>query len=402
MVSPLRDYPLALPEGQAGELLGAHAELVVRGDSLTARQAAERLLIEQPGLHPATVIMAEADLAERRWESVRERLQPVVAELPTYGAAQVVLGRALERLGELPEAYAAYRAAAGVAVAAEQAEILLARVLEILSKRMDDALERGQLDAAAVELARLEGWAPGAEAALDARSRFAAAEGDALAELAALRRLAELRAGEREILLRLSDLEIEAGEPSAGLRILQDLAAASPGDAELADRLGRARFSFRVALLPPKARSVVASPQLSRGQFAALLYWLFPSVRYGRPAEATIANDVFDDPARDEIVKVVNQGLMMVDPNLHLFEPQRPVAREEALRSLLRLLDRQSPRPACLGPQPVGAPGVSRLCELAERCGLTPLAGDCLPGGSLSGPEAVEIARKTLEQLGIE
>lgn len=402
MVSPLRDYPLALPDRQAGELLNAHAELVVREAPASARLIADRLLAEQPGLQPALVILAQVALAERRWEAARGLLEPVVAELPEYSAARLALGRAREQLGELPEAYAAYRGAGAVPAAAEQADHLEPRVLEILGLRVGDALSRGRLEDAAAELAELERWAPEAEATLEARSRFAAAEGDEKAELGALRRLAELRPGDRETLLRLSDLEIEAGEPSAGLRILQDLAAGSPDDTELTDRLARARFSFRVALLPPKARSFVSVPELTRGQFAALLYWLFPSVRYGRAAEATIANDVFDDPARDEIVRVVNQGLMTVDPTLHLFAPGRPLVRAEALASLLRLLDRRASRPACLGSQPFGAAGALRLCELAGRCGLLPQAGDCLPEARLSGPEAVEMSRKALEQLGLE
>jgi tetratricopeptide (TPR) repeat protein len=402
MVSPLRDYPLTLPERVSGALLNAHAELVVRGSSGEGRRLAEMLLAEQAGLHPAVVLLAEADLAERRWEAARDRLLPVVAELPTYGAAQVVLGRALEQLGELPEAYAAFRAAPGVSIAGEEGEILLSRVGAILENRMEEALAHGRLEDAASELARLEEWLPDAPSTLEARRRFAAAEGDSNAELAALRRLAELGPSDREILLRLSDLELEVGEPAAGLRILQDLAAAAPQDAELSERLSRARFSFRVALLPPRARDGVSAPELTRGQFAALLYWLFPSVRYGRSAEATIANDVFDDPAREEIVRVANQGLMAVDPTLHLFAPGRPVVRVEVLGSLLRLLDRRQPPLACLGPGGLGAPSVVRLCELAERCGLVPQAGDCLPEGRVSGPEAVDLSRRALEQLGID
>lgn len=402
MVSPLRDYPLSLPDRLSGAVLNAHAELVVRGSSLEARRAADALLAEQPGLHPAVVLLAEADLAERRWDAARDRLLPVVAELPNYGAAQVVLGRARQQLGDLPEAYAAYRAAAGVPIAAEEAEVLLPRVGAILENRMEEALERGRLEDAASELARLEQWLPDAPSTLEARRRFASAEGDPHAELTALRRLADLAPGDREVLLRLSDLELEVGEPAAGLRILQALAAAAPQDAELSERLSRARFSFRVALLPPKARSGVTAPELTRGQFAALLYWLFPSVRYGRPAEATIANDVFDDPAREEIVRVVNQGLMAVDPTLHLFAPARPLVRGEALGSLLRLLDRQEPHLACLGPGGLGSPSVVRLCQLAERCGLVPQAGDCLPEGRVSGSEAVDLARRALEQLGID
>jgi tetratricopeptide (TPR) repeat protein len=402
MVSPLRDYPLTVAERLSGALLNAHAELVVRGSAPEARRAAEELLAGQPGLHPAVVLLAEVDLAERRWEAARDRLLPVVAELPAYGAAQVVLGRAQQQLGDLPEAYAAYRAAPGVSIAGEEAEALLPRVGTILENRMEEALVRGRLEDAASELARLEQWLPEAPATLAARRRFASVEGDPHAELTALRRLAEIEPGDREILLRLSELELEVGEPSSGLRILQDLAAASPQDAELSERLSRARFSFRVALLPPKARTGVSAPELTRGQFAALLYWLFPSVRYGRPAEATIANDVFDDPAREEIVRVANQGLMAVDPTLHLFAPERPVVRGEALSSLLRLLDRREPRLACLGPAGLGSPSVVHLCELAARCGLVPQTGDCLPEGRVSGSEAVELSRRALEQLGID
>ncbi|MDX1503744.1 MAG: hypothetical protein R3325_15400, partial [Thermoanaerobaculia bacterium] len=254
-------------------------------------------------------------------------------------------------------------------------------------------------------LALLREWAPEARATLEAERRVAAAEGDGLAELSAVRRLRALAPEERGLRLREADLELEVGDVGRGLELLEELAAASPDDPELTERLGRARFRWRLELLPPSSRELTRRPELTRGDFAVLLYWLFPSVRYGRVVGGgTIANDVFDHPAREQIVKVVNLGLMQVDRTLHRFRPESPLSQGEALRSLLSLLLLQQPRLACAEGATAGEleRSTTALCRVSAACGLLPGEGDCLPGATVSGPEAVEAARRTLEQLGAD
>ena len=141
--------------------------------------------------------------------------------------------------------------------------------------------------------------------------------------------------------------------------------------------------------------------ELNRSEYATLLYWLFPQVRYGRPDEARIATDVIDHPQREAIVRVINLGLMRVDPTLHEFGPQRPVRRSEVLGALLGLIAGVPESAVCLdGGQVPTAP--EALCRAAAACRLVDDAADCLAGGPLAGNEAMELGRRTLLRLGDE
>ena len=130
------------------------------------------------------------------------------------------------------------------------------------------------------------------------------------------------------------------GDPGAGLKIVQDLAARNPGDPDLARSLEAAKFRWRLSQLPKDVQGVASKPELNKGDLSVLLYWLAPQVRNSRPTAGRIATDVLDHPHREEIVRVVNLGLMEVDPTQHRFYPGSPVRRGQALRVVLRTLAR--------------------------------------------------------------
>ena len=208
---------------------------------------------------------------------------------------------------------------------------------------------------------------------------------------------------DRSLTERRAELELQVGDSTTGLRLLQELSESYPDDPELAEKLAEAKFVWRLVMLPDEAKDLVKRTELTRGDFASVLYWLFPEVRYSRPASGRIVNDIFDHPSREQIVRVVNLGLMEVDVALHHFEPQRPVSRLEALTSYLGLMGRNQPRPACLGTYDAGlGASVDAVCEVAARCGLVAEVADCLPLGPLSGPTSAQMSRRVLEQLGAE
>jgi hypothetical protein len=169
-----------------------------------------------------------------------------------------------------------------------------------------------------------------------------------------------------------------------------------PADPDLADGLASAKFRWRVAQLPEPVRRAAVAGELQRGDFAVLLYWLVPQVRYGQPATARIASDILDDPRREEIARVVNQGLMDVDPTVHQFGPERPLRRERALRALVRLLVAAG-IPCAPEAEPAEA---EALCGAAVACGLVHGPQACFAGEGMTGIEAVDLLRHTLDLLG--
>jgi len=401
-VDPLEGYPLVVAAALEADVGGLYRTLG-SGDQAAAAAGAASLLAENPGFHPAQVLLAQARFVERRYDAAREMLTPVTAELPTYTAAQLLVGRVAEILGDLPAAYAAYGQIAAVSpLAAESGVAMRPRALEILGNRLDEALRRGRLDQAAAELARLEAWAPGEEATLEGAWRVAAAGEDGQAALAAVTALLGVRPEDRELLLRRSELEFTVGHARKGVEILRRLTERYPEDRDLVDRLEEGKLRLRVALLPGEVQTLAEQPILTRGDYALLLYWLMPGVRSGRGASPRIATDILEHPHREAIAQVINKRLMAVDETVHRFSPERPVTRVVALESLLRVLgERAGEEPTCLGAAGLSPrPSQAWICRAAVGCRLIEAEGDCLPQAPLSGAGALEMMRRALGQLG--
>lgn len=377
----------------------AGASAVRRGDIAGATAAASALRDSAPDL--AAVLQAEIDLVRHNDGVVPERLEPVLEAKPDYTAAQIVLGRAQERLGDVVAAYGHYVAVGDqFAPAAHRAAELRARVVEILGRRVSSALEAGRTDAASEALEHLQAWAPAEEVTLRSALAVAQAMQDPRAELAALRSLASRHPEDESLARRRARLELHWGDPTVGFEILQNLSAAHPNDVSLANEVAGARYYWRLAMLPTRVRDLTGRPSLSRAEYAGLLYWLMPSVR-SQPGVGRIASDVLDSPWRTEIIRVVNLGLMDIDRSQHRFEPDRPVTKREALLALVRLIGRHAPAPACLGGVRFDAvDDAEAVCGAAAACGLLGSAEGCLPTAPVSGQEAVEYAHQALQSVG--
>jgi tetratricopeptide (TPR) repeat protein len=399
LVPPATGFGQPLAPTAADALARGHRALLDGRLPLVRRAVAEALEAE-PGLPPAIVLAAQADLLAGNAAAAVAALAPVAAERPSYVAAQLALGRAHERSDDPIAAFAAFHAVAESAPpAAERLAALLPRVVQVLSNRVDAAVRGGEIERAAQALARLQLWAPAEAATVRAAWRVAAARGDRHGELLALRELSAQHGplDERELVERRATLELAVGDPGAGVDLYETLARAHPQDRALAERLESAKFLWRVTQLPPKVADAAAVPELDRGGFAVLLYWLVPQVRYGRAGTARIASDILDDPRREEIARVINLGLLDVDSTVHRFYPDRPLQRSRGLRALARLLGGAGT--ACAAGVSAD-PSADEACAAAVRCGLVAHAAACTATDGVSGSEALEMLRRVVDLLG--
>lgn len=404
LIDPSQGYSQALSPTVATALRTAHSGLVQRAAADEARRVSAGLLGRNPALDPARVLAAQAALVDRDLDSIVSSLPPVIERNPQYDAAHLVFARAAELSGLFPEALFSYGSMVERSqLATARFEAVRPQAVEVLAGRVAEALTRRRVDAARSNLALLERWAPQAMETLQAAVAVAVSQEDELAELNALRQLSAAVSMDEERVLRRARLELEVGDAGTGLRILQDLSAERPGDLRLAAELARAEFLWRLELLPEKVRELSRQPELRRGELAAMLYWLFPSVRYGRADVGRIANDVLNHPHRQEIVRVANLGIMSIDPRLHQFQPDEVLSRAGTMVPILRILGRQRPLPACLSGHDVAQMMSSSLaCELAFRCGLLDETVACLPSAATSGSAAIEWTRRALDNLGVE
>jgi tetratricopeptide (TPR) repeat protein len=396
VIDPLEGYTREADPQLRERLAGAWHGLIDGGDTPGARRTATELLEASPEFLPAQVLAAQVDFAAGDDTHVVTRLLPVGDALPTYTASQLLIGRAAERLGDVALAYSAYRAAAArTSLALKRAGELHPRAMEIVSRRLDEALRLQKIPEAQKQLSLLESWGPSETITLEAVRKVALARGDRASELTAVKEIAARSPGDRALLERRAELELEVGDPSAGLKIVQDLAARNPEDPALVQKLESAKFRWRLSQLPRDVQETAAKPELSRGDLAVLLYWLVPQVRNSLPTAGRIATDVLDNPHREEIVRVVNLGLMDVDSTQHRFYPGSSLRRGPALRVVLRALARFGAA-SCAGGNAEGG----EVCELSQSCGLLAAGEDCDATSPLSGSGGVEILRRSLKLLG--
>lgn len=401
LVSPLTGFPRSVGPTTERRIEEAYSDLLSIGDRQQAEELGVELLDRNPDLAPATVLRAQSDFIGGAHERVLDQLGSVVESYPQYVAAQLLYGRSSEKLGNLLAGLEAYERIDEInELARSRVADLTPRSVEIMALRIEDALAKGHTGAAQEELDELQAWAPHDERTLEVTADVARAIGDREAELQALRTLAVRRPEDRLLEQRRAELELEIGDPAAGMRVFEDLASRFPDDPEVADNLIRARFLWRFQLLPPEVRKLATAPDLTRGDFAVLVYWLFPEIRYAAAGGGRIANDVLEHPHREQIVRVVNSRILDVDPSLHRFEPYRSIQRSQALAAMLRLLARKEPPFACLGGPVPGS--TQAICRTAAACGLIEEESDCLPTAPVAGQEALDFSRVTLELLGVQ
>ena len=372
------------------------------GDVAGAEAAAAAALAIDPALAPADVLRAQAQLVARDPAGARAALAPVVARYPDYTAAQLAFGRIAELADDPAAAYASYRRiSAALPLALDRAGELHARAVAAVAAQVEDAAGRSRLDEARERLATLFEWAPRDQATFEAARIVARAAGDPRAELQAVRDLlSSARSGDEALLERRGELELEVGQPSAAIEIFEELARRHPEEPRHAEQVDVAKFRWRVANLPGEVRRLVDAPELTRADFAVLLYWLVPGVRAAVISEPHIASDILDHPRRQEIMRVVNLQLMDLDQTLRRFNPNWRVHRVQALKALERVLQRAEPAPTCVAPIG-GNPSPSReaVCTVAAACGLIPEPADCLAEAGVSGAEASAWIRRTAALL---
>ncbi|MES1241286.1 MAG: hypothetical protein ABUT39_06665 [Acidobacteriota bacterium] len=401
LVDPLTGFPREVDAGRQERLRDAWRGLVTASARDEALETAAGLLEEDPSFVPAQVLVAEVELGEGEPVKVIERLLPLLDQMPQYVAGQLVLGRAAEQADDIPLAYSAFREiAARNPRAFQKVGELHPRAVEIVSNRLREAVRQDRIDEAEKHLALLRRWAPDEVGTLEGARDLAVARGDRKAELTAVQGLSARRPDDRALTEHRADLELAVGDPGTGLQIFQTLASENPKDPALQEKLAAAKFRWRVSLLPRDVQEVAAKTELTRADLAVLLYWLIPSVRYGRPAAGRIATDILDHPHQEEIVRVVNLGLMEVDSTLHRFSPGSPARRSTALRSLALVLARADQPPSCLGAAGRGYPSTSAACDAAAACGLLAPEEECRQSSGVAGGETVELIRRTLKLLG--
>jgi predicted Zn-dependent protease len=366
--------------GAARALDDLHARLLGGEPTSTVREETSTHLVVHPAR--ARLLLAEIALVDGRAAEATDELAVMARRAAASPVANLVAGRAFEEVEDWIRAVASYRAAASYFdVADRRAEEIEPRAIEELFGRIGSALRTGRAESVRRDADLLAAWRPQDPRSWRAVADVASGLGDGPEELRARRELMALGAEDLTDQLRRGALEVELGDANVGLSLLQEIAASRSDDPAVELAWRRARFRFRLANAPEEVRDAIAVPELTRAEFARLLFWLVPEVRTTRTDEVRIATDVFDHPAREELVRVANLGVLEINESLHLFEPDRPLRRIEAFRALIRISSGAIGRHVRIGDS-------REVCERAADAGWIPEAAECLPSAAVTGSDA--------------
>lgn len=403
LLNPLESFDLSVGAETAMRLDRGFDALVQRGEAELALQIVGELLTRNDSLRPAIVLSAQVAFIASDYYSVVDQLAPVVEKSPDYRAAALLLARSFDLLGEELAALELYRGMGSSSISERRSSALGASVLSAMTGSLDVALLNQRAEEAQGLALKMAELFPDSVESLEANRDVAQAGGDLASELEARRGLWEIVAPSRVEQKRLAELEVSLGDPTQGLEILQRLVAETPNDYDLLEALDAAKFSWRLTMLPPEVASIVESEELTRAEFATLLYWVVPGVRSGAPETARIAVDIpMGHPRRREVVRVVNMGVMpMVDQALRRFGPETKMKFRNALEILLQLPQRFGVATACSERYAANSTkSLHATCNAAVRCGLVPEVETCLQASSFDGDQAKEVIRRTLNLLG--
>lgn len=104
-------------------------------------------------------------------------------------------------------------------------------------------------------------------------------------------------------------------------------------------RLEEIKAEWSAANMPAEYRAALDSEAVTRNDFAILLYWTVPSVRFAQNlGSPSIAVDIEDVSGREEIIRAIALGLYDVDPVTRRVNPYRTVPASRLSQYLARVL----------------------------------------------------------------
>ena len=355
------------------------------------RTARPRAAAPETGLGYAFLRAGKLDLAEAAFLAV-------VSRRPDYIPALMGAGTVFRQRGDSETAVELFRRAAeagggsGPALVRRRLGEAKLEVTEGRGAAARRAREEGQVDRAAEEYRRLLRLVP--ELA-GVRLELAELLATAGKPLEAIDVLAADPGDDRQVLLRLGVLQLEAGRPSEALQAVERLLAREPRDDEGQRLAARAQSVIELMRMPEEYRRIPVAPRITRADLAALL-----SVKVVRLAslpvgEPPVATDISGSWARAHILQMLGLGVMDVYPN-HSFQPAGTVRRSDLAQALARVLDLVGAPPRPL-PTLADVPAASLYYDAVARAvavglmDLTP-TGSFEPWRPVTGPEAMAVA----------
>ncbi|MBI4263958.1 MAG: S-layer homology domain-containing protein [Acidobacteria bacterium] len=364
-------------------------------------------LQRSPALYPAQTGLGYVALARRDHDRALAGFAAALRLSTAYVPALVGRGQSLLALGRESEALAAFEAAleadGSLADVRRRVDVLRFRGLQSVIESARAAAAAGRLDEARLAYGRALAASPESAFLHRELGEVERRRGATPEALEHFRRAAALDSSDAASLVQIGEL-LEQQQDFEGAAAAYRQAAVIEPSAELSRRIAGVVERTRDARLPAEFQAIARSPQMTRGELAALIaIRLEPVVRAASPREVVVT-DTRGHWAEPWIVQVARAGV--IDPfENHTFQPRTPLRRADLAAAVSRLVAvmaagnpalraylTERPRMADIGSGHLDYPAAS----VAVASGVLPLLeGDRFQvGRAVTGAEAIDaIAR---------
>ena len=399
------------PGSSPGRLSPAEARRIERawsqilaGDARGAQKEMEKLLARSPGLVPAETALGYARLRAGRFEEAAGSFEGVIARQPEYVPALAGAGATASRRGDAEGALRLYRRA----LEAEPGNpFLRQRVAEL---RVQVTERRVATARAAQQAGRSEEAVATYRQALEAAPEVAglrlelgnllASAGDTEGAVGVLK---PDPTEDRQVLLRLGELQMQRRDYPGALEAHRRLLARDPHDEEAQRRSREVRDAVELEQMPEEYRRIATATAITRADLAALVAVKVTALARVAPGEPQVAVDISGSWARSHIIKALAHDIMTVYPN-HTFQPAATARRGDVARAVQRVLDLLK-WPVGPGPNPTDMSRSNVYYYPATRVVAAGLM-DLTPAGGfeawrpVAGPEALAVIEELVRLVG--
>lgn len=315
---------------------------ILAGDEAEGRRRLAEVLRKNPGYAPALLAGAALDIRAGRLDEAETSVEALRSSTSHYMAAEVYAAEIATRRGETRRALELYRAIAAQPDAPPTANERATQLQAALFNELQEAAKSAS-DADAVRLLR-EALALNADAA-DARVLLAQ-------KLVAQRRYDEARRelaplldtqpDRTEVQEMLAEIDFGRGRFEEAIARYDRLSRRT-NEPRFATRLDEIKREWSLANMPSHFRAAVNSTALTRADFATLLFWTVPSIRFAQNVGAPpIAVDIEEVAGREEMIRAIAIGLYDVDPVTRRVSPFRTVTAGRLAQTAARVLQLRS------------------------------------------------------------
>lgn len=338
------DY--TFPTSAPGELSPKETERLEKawmsmrgGDVARAERELQGLLRSRPGLIAAETALAYTRLRAGRLDEAQRQFEGVLSRREDYVPALVGAASTARRAGRGDQALDLLRRAE---TAAPQDAAIRKRLAELRLQLTEQRLAQGREALAAGDKA-------GAERIYRAALEDAPEVSGLRLELADLLSGQGDRAGaitvleadpteDRQILIRLAELQTAGQELDRSLETYRAILARDPRDEEALRKSAEVREQLELARMPEEYRRISSAPTITRADLAALLSVKVTALSRATAGTPPVAVDISGSWAREHILKALAYDAMTVYPN-HTFQPGAVVRRGDVARVVQRVLD---------------------------------------------------------------